>query len=99
VGALTSGLALNIDADTTLSVIAGNIYLLARSLKRYEHATPETIYEQFIDTTGRIDDTEDGATVTLSRRTYTPVLLQAGFAERDLPIPWWGDRRPRFKFP
>jgi hypothetical protein len=94
VDALTSGLALNVDADTTLTVIAGSIYrLLARSLKRYEQATPETIYEQFIDTTGRIDVTEDGATVTLSRRTYTPVLLQAGFAELDLPIPWWGDRR------
>src|SRR6266699_3250758 len=97
VDALTSGLALNVDADTTLTVIAGNIYrLLARSLKRYEHATPETIYEQFIDTTGRIDVTDDGATVTLARRTYTPVLLQAGFAELDLPIPWWGDRRLRF---
>ena len=99
VDALTSGLALNVDADTTLTVIAGNIYrLLARSLKRYEHATPETIHEQFIDTTGRIDVTDDGATVTLARRTYTPVLLQAGFAELDLPIPWWGDRRLRFKF-
>ncbi len=96
---MTSGLALNVDADTTLTVIAGNIYrLLARSLKRYEHATPETIYKQFIDTTGTIDVQDDGAMVTLARRTYTPVLLQAGFAELDLPIPWWGDRRLRFKF-
>ncbi|MGH9154518.1 MAG: hypothetical protein ACRD1K_01370 [Acidimicrobiales bacterium] len=30
-----SGLALNVDVDTTLTVIAGNLYrLLARSLKR-----------------------------------------------------------------
>jgi hypothetical protein len=42
--------------------------------------------------------TDDGATVTLARRTYTPVLLQAGFAELDLPIPWWEDRRLRFRF-
>ncbi len=34
--ALSSGLALNVDVDTTLTVIAGNLYrLLARSLKRY----------------------------------------------------------------
>ena len=59
-------------------------------LKCYEHATPETIHEQFIDTTGRIDVTDDGATVTLARRTYTPILLQAGFAELDLPIPLVG---------
>ncbi len=92
-------LALNVDLDTTLTVIAGNIYrLLARSLKRYEHATPETIHEQFIDTIGKIDVHHDGATVTLTRRAYTPVLLQAGFAELDLPIPWWGDRHLRFRF-
>ncbi len=97
--ALSSGLALNVDVDTTLTVIAGNLYrLLARSLKRYEHATPERLHEHFIDTTGSIDVAEDGVCVTLTRRTYTPVLLQAGFAEMDLPIPWWGGRRLRFKF-
>jgi transposase len=99
VDALSSGLGLNVDVDTTLTVIAGNVYrLLARSLKRYEHATPETIHEQFIDTTGRLDIEDDGVTVTLTRRTYTPVLLQAGFAELDLPIPWWGGRHLRFRF-
>jgi transposase len=99
VDALSSGLGLNVDVDTTLTVIAGNVYrLLARSLKRYEHATPETIHEQFIDTTGRLDIEDDGVTVTLTRRTYTPVLLQAGFAELDLSIPWWGGRHLRFRF-
>ena len=39
--ALSSGLPLNVDLDTTLTVIAGNLYrLLARKLPRYEHATP-----------------------------------------------------------
>ena len=39
--ALSSGLPLNVDLDTTLTVIAGNLYrLLARQLPRYEHATP-----------------------------------------------------------
>jgi transposase len=100
VDALSSGLALNVDVDTTLTVIAGTIYrLLARSLKRYEHATPETLHEQFINTTGRLDVEDDAVTVTLTRRTWTPVLLQAGFAEIDLPISWWGGRRLRFKFP
>jgi len=99
VDALYSGLALNVDLDTTLTVIAGNVYrLLPRSLERYVQATPETIYHHFIDTTGRVDVHNDGATMTLARRTYTTVLLQAGFAELDLPISWWGDRRLRFKF-
>lgn len=97
--ALSSGLALNVDVDTTLTVIAGNLYrLLARGLKRYEHMTPERIHGHFIDTTGTVDVADDHVSVGLTRRTYTPVLLQAGFAEMDLPIPWWGGRRLRFTF-
>jgi transposase len=98
--ALSSGLALNVDLDTTLTVIAGNLYrLLARSLKRYEHMTPERIYDHFVDTTGTLHITDHHVTVELTRRTWTPVLLQAGFHEMDLAIPWWGGRRLRFRFP
>jgi hypothetical protein len=98
--ALSSGLALNVDVDTTLTVIAGNLYrLLARSLKRYEHMTPERLHRHFIDTTGRLEVADEHVTVELARRTFTPVLLQAGFAEMDLPIPWWDGRRLRFRFP
>ena len=40
--ALTSGVPLNVDLDTTLTVVAGNLYrLLALKLSRYEHATPK----------------------------------------------------------
>jgi transposase len=100
IDALSSGLALNVDLDTTLSVIAGNVYrLFGRSLKRYEHTTPERLYDQFVDTTGAVHLAADHVTVELTRRTWTPVLLQAGFAEMDLPIPWWGGRRLRFRFP
>jgi hypothetical protein len=39
--ALSSGLPLNVDLDTTLTVAAGNCYrLLARTLPRYEQGTP-----------------------------------------------------------
>jgi hypothetical protein len=50
--------------DTTLTVMAGNLYrLLARSLKRYEHMTPERIHGHFIDTTGNVHVGEDHVTV------------------------------------
>ena len=48
--ALSSGLPLNVDIDTTLTVIAGNLYrLLARQLPRYEHATPDRIWRHFLE--------------------------------------------------
>jgi len=61
--------------------------------------TPERLYDQFVDTTGTLHIDTDHVTVELTRRTWTPVLLQAGYAEMDLPIPWWGGRRLRFRFP
>ena len=97
--ALSSGLALNVDLDTTLTVIAGSLFrLVGRSLKRYEHMTPERLYDHFIDTTGTLHVGDDHVTVELKRRTWTPVLLQAGYAEMDLAIPWWGGRHLRFRF-
>jgi transposase len=98
--ALSSGLPLNVDLDTTLTVAAGNCYrLLARTLPRYELATPDRIWRHFLDNTGTVTVAEDHVRVDLSLRTYTPVLIDAGFPELDISIPWWGGRSLRFGFP
>src|SRR6266508_279265 len=80
--ALSSGVPLNVDLDTTLTVLAGNLYrLFARGLNRYQTTTPDTI------------------TCALNLRNNHPVLIQAGFADLDLAIPWWGGQTLRFTFP
>jgi hypothetical protein len=80
--------------------VAGNLYrTLARKLPRYETATPERIWRHFLDTPGTLHITEDAVTVDLNLRTYHPVLIDAGFADLNLPIPWWNGRRLRFRFP
>jgi transposase len=98
--ALSSGLPLNVDLDTTLTVLAGNCYrLLARKLPRYELSTPDRLWRHFLDDTGTVVVAEDHVRVDLALRTYTPVLIDAGFPELDIPVPWWGGRRLRFGFP
>jgi transposase len=98
--ALSSGLPLNVDLDTTLTVIAGNLYrLLARRLPRYEHATPDRLWRHFLDSTGTLHLGEDTLTLELRVRTYHPVLIDAGLAEQSTPIPWLDDRQLRFRFP
>jgi hypothetical protein len=98
--ALTSGVSLNVDLDTTLTVVAGNLYrMLARKLSRYETATPERIWRHFLDTPATLHVTDNAVTVDLNLRTYHPALIDAGFADLDLPIPWWNNRRLRFRFP
>jgi transposase len=98
--ALTSGVPLNVDLDTTLTVAAGNLYrLLALKLSRYEHATPETLWRDFLDATGTLHIDPAGITCALSLRSHHPALIDAGFAELETPIPWWDGRTLRFRFP
>src|SRR6266851_3924357 len=98
--ALTSGVPLNVDLDTTLTVVAGNLYrLLALKLSRYEHATPETLWRDFLDATGTLHIDDTGVTCALNLRSHHPVLIDAGFADLQTPIPWWDSRTLRFRFP
>ena len=98
--ALSSGLPLNVDLDTTLTVIAGNLYrLLARQLPRYENATPDRIWRHFLNATGTLHITDDTITVDLRLRTHHPVLIDAGLADHTTPIPWLDGRKLRFRFP
>src|SRR5439155_460097 len=72
--ALSSGLPLNVDLDTTLTVIAGNLYrLLARRLPRYEHATPDRIWRHFLDSTGTLHLTDDQL-IPSSSEIHAPAL-------------------------
>jgi hypothetical protein len=98
--ALTSGIPLNVDLDTTLTVIAGNLYrLLARQLPRYQTATPDKLWRHFLDTGGTLHITSDQVTCALNLRSYHPVLIDAGFGDLDVPVPWWQGRTLRFRFP
>ena len=98
--ALTSGVPLNVDLDTTLTVVAGNLYrLLALKLSRYERATPETLWRDFLDATGTLHIDHTGVTCALNLRSHHPTLIDAGFADLQTPIPWWDGRLLRFRFP
>jgi hypothetical protein len=98
--ALTSGVPLNVDLDTTLTVVAGNLCrLLARRLTRYQTATPDKIWRHFLDATGTLHITPGSVTCALNLRSHHPVLTDAGFADLEVPIPWWDGRILRFRFP
>jgi transposase len=98
--ALTSGVPLNVDLDTTLTVVAGNLYrLLALKLPRYQNATPDRIWRDFLDATGTLHIDAAGVTCALNLRSHHPVLIDAGFAGLQASIPWWDGRTLRFRFP
>ena len=98
--ALSSGVPLNVDLDTTLTVIAGNLYrLLARRLPRYQTATPDTLWRHILDGGGTLHITDDNVTCALNLRSYHPILIDSGFADLEIPVPWWDGRTLRYRFP
>jgi len=89
---LSSAVALNVDFDVLLTVIASGIYRrLAGALRGYERARARQIFRRFLDTSARvaISRTQDLVTVRLPRRAHNPILLDAGLIGTTTPIPWW----------
>ena len=98
--ALSSSVPLNVDLDTTLTVLAGNLYrLFARNLTRYHTATPDTIWRHFLDDPGTLHVSDHGVTCALNLRSHHPQLIDAGYADLKTPIPWWDNRTLQFTFP
>ena len=59
--------------NTTLTVIAGNlVWPLALKLSRYERATPETLWRDFLDATGTLHISQDDVTCALNSTATTP---------------------------
>ena len=96
IDALSSAVALNVDLDVALSVVASAVCAsFRRRLAGYATATPDTLQRRFLNTPGEVVNEGDGIVVRLDRKTYNPVL------QADLPVtevPWWGGRTPRFEY-
>lgn len=91
--ALSSAVALNVDYDVLLTVLASGIYrLFAKALRGYERAQARQVFRQFLDTTARVAIGEKTVTVQLPRRAHNPILLDAGLMGTPTKIPWWGGR-------
>jgi hypothetical protein len=93
--ALSSAVALNVDFDVLLTVIASAVYRrFAQPLRGYTHARARQIFRHFLDTTARvaISPGDGPVTVRLPRRAHNPLLLDAGLIGPTTAIPWWGGR-------
>jgi hypothetical protein len=96
--ALAGAVPLNVDLDVTLSVLAHTLCAaLRRRLPGYGSATPDTLQRRFLSTGGIITTQGDQITVTLNRRTYSPVLRQATLPET-ITVPWWQGRTLRYEY-
>ena len=98
---LCSQVPLAVDFDVALTVLADITYRrFARGLHpAYHNQTPDTIRSHLIDAIGELRFSAGHIEVRLKRRTHTPALLDAGYQDRRIEVPWWGGRTLSYTFP
>jgi len=88
--ALSSAIALKVDWDLQLTLMASSLYrlLAAQIANGYETAKSRHIFRDFIDATAQISISHDEVLVKFQRRAHNPFLLEAGFGDLETRIPW-----------
>jgi len=90
---LSSAVALKVDFDVLLTVMASALYrLLARKLKGYDRATSGQIFRRFLHAPAQIEIDPHRVLVTLPKRAHNPILVASGLLDERAKIPWWHGR-------
>lgn len=98
--ALSSAVAMKVDCDLQLTLMASSLYrLLGRRVGNgYETARSRHIFRDLVDATAQVTIGEREIEVRFQKRSHNPLLLAAGFDQTDLPIPWLDGKHLRLVF-
>jgi len=98
--ALSSAVAMKVNCDLQLTLMASSLYrlLAAQIAQGYETVKSRHLFRDFIEASATIDLCERDITVFFQKRAHNPFLTAAGFDKTDVSIPWLGRKRLRFVF-
>ena len=96
---LCSGVVLNADFSITWTLVANALYkLLAQKLKGFENAKAKTIFRNILNLKANIIIQNDDIIVQYERRRHNPTLIQAGYKDLSVKVPWWNNRSIHYTF-
>ncbi len=98
--ALSSAVAMKVNCDLQLTLMASSLYRLLGARIGHEYTTAKSrhIFRDFVDATATVTLTEDEIQVRFQKRAHNPLLLAAGFADTAVSIPWLGGKHLRLLF-
>jgi len=98
--ALSSAVAMKVDCDLQLTLMASSLYRLLghRIGNGYETAKSRHLFRDLVDATAQVTIAAKEIELRFQKRAHNPLLLAAGFDRTDLPIPWLGGKRLRLVF-
>ena len=98
--ALSSTVAMKVNCDLQLTLMASSLYRLlgSRIGNGYQTAKSRHIFRDFVDATATVEIGEKTIEVRFQKRAPNPLLIAAGYDKTDVPIRWLGRKRLRFIF-
>ena len=98
--ALSSAVAMKVDCDLQLTLMASSLYrLLGLEIgDPYETAKSRKIFRDLVDATASVTISKTEILVRFQKRAHNPFLMNAGFDRTETPVPWLGRKRLRFVF-
>jgi Transposase DDE domain len=100
IDALSSAVALKVNCDLQLTLMASSLYryLGQRIGNGYAMVKSRHLFRDFIDATATIEVDERAVWVHFQKRAHNPLLLAADFNKTDIRIPWLGNKRLQLQF-
>jgi hypothetical protein len=87
---LSSSVAMKVDFDMALLVIASGMYrLLGRRMRGYADAKARSIFRDLIDTPADVEIDEKQVLVRFHRRAHLPIITASGLLDKAVRVPWW----------
>jgi hypothetical protein len=98
--ALSSAVALKVNCDLQLTLMASSLYryLGQRIGNGYETAKSRHLFRDFVDATAHIDIDERAIYIRFQKRAHNPLLKAADFDKHVVRVPWLGNKRLHLVF-
>jgi hypothetical protein len=98
--ALSSAVALKVNCDLQLTLMASSLYrlLAVRIGQGYESAKSRHLFRDFIDASAGVTIGKGEVVVKFQKRAHNPLLVAVEFDKTDVKVPWLEDKRLRFVF-
>ena len=93
--ALSSAIALKVNCDLQLTLMASSLYRLlgSRIGEGYERAKSRQLFDKFVDATATVTIAQRDISVRFQKRAHNPLLMAAGFDREAISVPWLGRKR------
>jgi hypothetical protein len=98
--ALSSAVAMKVDCDLQLTLMASSLYRLlgANIGNGYQNARSRHIFRDFVDSTALVTIGEQKIQIKFQKRAHNPYLISAGFGQTETAIPWLGGKKLKLVF-